>query len=74
MVTVYTTCCNNKKSCTFPHTFPIIFAKNTNYMPEHNLQLFFILDWDSVLFEVGAEVLCAKKINIGLLKELNTTR
>jgi len=73
MVTVYTTCCNNKKFCTFSHAFPMIFAKNTDYIPENNLQLFFILDWDRVLFEVGTEVLYAKKINVRLLKELNTT-
>jgi hypothetical protein len=52
----------------------MIIAKNTAYIPEHNLQLFFILDWDCVLFEVGTEVLYAKKINVRLLKELNTTR
>jgi hypothetical protein len=51
----------------------MIFAKNTDYIPEHNLQLFFILDWDCVLFEVGTEVLYAKEIDVRLLKELNTT-
>jgi hypothetical protein len=52
----------------------MIFAKNTDYIPEHNLQLFFILDWDCVLFDVGTEVLYAKEIDVRFLKELNTTR
>lgn len=71
---VYTTFCNNKKFCIFPHTFRMIVAKNTHYIPQHNLQLFFVLDWDCVLFEVGTEVLYAKKINVILLKELSITR
>jgi hypothetical protein len=52
----------------------MIVAKNTHYIPQHNLQLFFVLDWDCVLFEVGTEVLSAKKINVILLKELSITR